>query len=87
MLKRAVETGIPVIALLTQAFYNHPDPEAAAQTVLSLNGILGTKVEVSDLLKRGDEIRLKAKDIMRRVTSEMSKMDKSQEYDVPPLYM
>lgn len=87
ILKRAIETASPAIALLAQSYYNHPDPEAAAQTILVLNSILGTNVEVSDLLKHGDEIRLKAKDTMRRVTAEMSKMDKSQEYDVPPLYM
>ncbi len=87
VLRRAIEHGIPAMALLTQSYYNYPDPEAAAVAVRTLNNILGTNVDVSELLRRGDEIRLKAKDIMRRTNAEMARMDKSQEYDVPPLYM
>jgi uncharacterized protein len=87
VLRRAYDMGIPAIALLTQSYYNYPDPEAAAVAVQTLNSILGTSVDVSDLLRKGDEIRLKAKDIMRRTNAEMARMDKSQEYDVPPLYM
>jgi len=51
-----------------------------------LNKILGLKIEVSDLLQKGEEIRLRAKDVMKRTQTEMARMDKSQEYEIPALY-
>jgi len=86
LLRRCAETSIPAIALLTQAYYNHPDPEAAAVTLTAVNKILGLDIEISELLKRGEEIRLRSKDMMHRTQEEMSKMNKSHEYDLPPLY-
>lgn len=86
MLRKCAEMGLPAITLLTQSFYNHPDPEAAAAAINALNKILGLKVEVSDLLQKGEEIRLRARDVMKRTQTEMAKMDKSQEYEVPALY-
>ena len=86
LLRRCAEVSIPAIALLAQAYYNYPDPEAAAVTLTAVNKILGLKVDTSELLKRGEEIRLRSNDIMHRTQEEMSKMNKSHEYDLPPLY-
>jgi uncharacterized protein len=86
MLKRCAEIGLPAIALLTQSFYNYPDPEAAAAAVKSVNQILGLDVDTSELLRKGEEIRLRGKDVMKRTQTEMARINKSQEYDVPPLY-
>lgn len=86
MLRKCAEIKLPAITLLTQSFYNYPDPEAAAASVNSLNKILGLKVEVSELLQRGEEIRLRARDVMKRTQAEMARMDKSQELEIPALY-
>jgi len=86
MLKRCAEIGLPAIALLTQSYYNYPDPEAAAAAVESVNKILGLKVNTSELLRKGEEIRLRSKDVMKRTQTEMARINKGQEYDVPPLY-
>jgi len=86
MLKRCAEIGLPAIALLTQSYYNYPDPEAAAAAVKSVNKVLGLSVDTSELLRKGEEIRLRGKDIMKRTQTEMARINKSQEYDVPPLY-
>jgi len=86
LLRRCAETSIPAIALLTQAYYNHPDPQAAAVTLTAVNKILGLDVQISELLQRGEELRLRSKDMMNRTQEEMSKMNKSHEYDLPPLY-
>ena len=86
MLKRCAEIGLPAIALLTQSYYNYPDPEAAAAAVESVNKILGLKVNTSELLRKGEEIRLRSKDVMKRTQAEMVRINKGQEYDVPPLY-
>jgi uncharacterized protein len=86
ILRKCTEINLPAITLLTQSFYNYPDPEAAAAALNALNKILGLKVDVSDLLQKGEEIRLRARDVMKRTQAEMARMGKSQEYEVPALY-
>jgi len=77
------ERNIPAIALLAQSFYNYPDPEAAAATIREVAKIADIKVDVSQLLEKGEEIRLRARDIMKRTQKELTQMKKSQEYDLP----
>lgn len=86
LLRKCAEASIPAITLLTQSHYNYPDPEAAAAALTAVNKILGLKVDATDLSKRGEEIRLRSKDMMHRTHEEMNRMDKSHEYDLPPLY-
>ncbi len=86
LLRKCAEASVPAITLLTQAYYNYPDPEAAAAALTAVNKILGLHVDTSELLKRGEEIRLRSKDMMHRTQEEMLKMNKSHEYDLPPLY-
>ena len=74
---------IPAIALLAQSFYNYPDPEAAAMVLKQFSKISQIKVDISKLREKGEEIRLKARDIMKRTQQEMNRMKKSQEYDLP----
>lgn len=83
MLRRCARMGIPALALLAQCFYNYPDPEAAAEILKGLGNITDIKVDVSKLLEKGEEIRLKARDVMKRTQQEMTKMKKGQEYDIP----
>ena len=82
-MRYCAERKIPAIALLAQSFYNYPDPEAAAMVIKELAKIAGIKIDVSKLLEKGEEIRLKARDIMKRTQQEMTRMKKSQEYDLP----
>lgn len=86
LLRKCAQTGLPAITLLTQSHYNYPDPEAAGAALTAVNRILDLKVDVSELLNRGEEIRLRSKDMMHRTHEEMNKMNKSHEYDLPPLY-
>jgi len=83
MLQRCASIGLPSLTLLAQCFFNYPDPEAAAEVLKELTKITGLKVDVSKLLEKGEEIRLKARDVMRRTQQELSNMKKTQEYDIP----
>ena len=83
ILRYAAESGLDAIALLAQSFYEYPDPEAAAVVVSRVTEMLNLKVDVSELLKKGEEIRLRARDVMRRTQQELNRMKKSQEYDLP----
>ena len=86
LLRNCAQVSLPAITLLTQSHYNYPDPEAAAVALTAVNRILGLKLDASELLKRGEEIRLRSKDMMHRTHEEMNRMNKSHEYDLPPLY-
>ena len=83
VLQRASNYGFSALTLLAQCYYNYPDPEAAAEVLKSLTKVTGIKVDVAKLLEKGEEIRLKARDVMKRTQQEMSKMKKGQEYDIP----
>lgn len=82
-MRYGAERKLSAIALLAQSFYNYPDPEAAAMAIKTLTKITDQKVDVSKLLEEGEEIRLRARDIMRRTQQELTRMKKSQEYDLP----
>ncbi len=83
MMQYCARTGVPALTLLAQCFFNYPDPEAAAETLKELANITEIKVDVSKLLEKGEEIRLRARDVMKRTQQELSKMKKTQEYDIP----
>jgi uncharacterized protein len=83
LLQRAANSGPPALALLSQCFFNYPDPEAAAEVLKELGKIIDVKVDVAKLLEKGEEIRVRARDVMKRTQQEMSKMKKGQEYDIP----
>ena len=83
MLMRCAQYGLPAVALVAQCFPNYPDPKAAAEVLRSLEKLTGIKVDIAKLLEKGEEIRLKARDVMKRTQEEMSHMKKSQEYDIP----
>ena len=82
-MRYSVSKKISSIAILAQSFYNYPDPQAAAMSLKELSKISDIKVDVSKLVEKGEEIRLKARDIMKRTQTEMNRMQKSQEYDLP----
>lgn len=83
VMRYCAERNIPAIALLAQSFYNYPDPEASAAALKQFTNITGFKVDVSKLFEKGEEIRLRARDVMDRTQQELNKMNKTQEYDLP----
>lgn len=83
VMRYCAEKNLPAIALLAQSFQNYPDPEAAAAAIKELTNITGLKIDVSQLLEKGEEIRLRARDVMKRTQHEMTRMKKSREYDLP----
>lgn len=83
IMRYSAERNVPAIALLAQSFYNYPDPEAAAATIREFSKISGLKIDLSKLIEKGEEIRLKARDVMKRTERELGRMKKTQEYDLP----
>jgi len=83
LLQHCMQKEVPAVSLLAQSFYNYPDPQAAAMALKGLTYMIGIKIDVSQLLAKGEEIRLKARDIMKRTEKELARMRKTQEYDIP----
>ncbi|MEM3815842.1 MAG: PAC2 family protein, partial [Candidatus Bathyarchaeia archaeon] len=87
ILKYCAEKNISAIALLAETFYNYPDPEASSVVIQALNRIMKINIDVSELIEKGEEVRLAMRDMMRRTQTELAKMRKTQEYDVPGFYI
>ncbi|MCP8304359.1 MAG: proteasome assembly chaperone family protein [archaeon] len=86
LLKGCLKRGIPAIAFLSQSFLNYPDPGAAASAILSLNKILKLDVDVKPLLEKADEIRVKARDLMKQAQGTMGAVRKPLEREIPIMY-
>lgn len=83
ILHRCAHIEMPALTLLAQCYVNYPDPEAAAVVLEELAKFTGIKVNVTKLIEKGEEIRVRARDVMQRTEQEMTKMKKGQEYDIP----
>ncbi|WXG40739.1 MAG: proteasome assembly chaperone family protein [Candidatus Freyarchaeum deiterrae] len=77
---------LPCLALLAQSFPNYPDPGAAASVIKVINKVLKMNIDVGELIKNAEEIRVKTRDLMQRTNEQGQTMGKSQEYDLPAMY-
>ena len=86
LLKESSRIELPAVALLSQSFLKYPDPGAAASVIQALNKLIGTNVEVKSLLEKGDEIRVKARDLMKQAEGSIADMQKPMEQGIPIMY-
>jgi len=86
LLKWCSKRDVPAITLLAQSFLNYPDPGAAASTILSLNKILKIDVDVKPLLEKADEVKVKARDLMKQAQGTMGALGKPLETEIPIMY-
>jgi len=76
--------GIHVVVLLAQAYYNVPDPAAAAALLKVLSSMTRLEIDVGELIEQGEKIRLAARTLMRRAAAELERMKKTHELEAPP---
>jgi len=86
MLRECSKRKISAISLLAQCFPVYPDPGAAASAIESLDKFLKLGIDVKELLEKGEEIKLKARDLMRQTALSAPKMQKGVEQDMPIMY-
>jgi len=86
ILRECIKLKIPGILLLAESFMEFPDPAAAASTLKAFSKISGIDVNVEKLMEKAEEIRLKARELMRRTQSQLKAMKKLQESEVPLMY-
>ncbi|OYT54327.1 MAG: hypothetical protein B6U77_02845, partial [Candidatus Hecatellales archaeon ex4484_218] len=87
LIKECMKEKQPNITLLAEAHLQFPDPGAAASTIESLNTLLGTNIEVKSLLEKEEEIRIKARELMRRTREQMRSLQKVQEQELRGIYV
>ncbi|MCS7098180.1 MAG: proteasome assembly chaperone family protein [Candidatus Methanomethyliaceae archaeon] len=85
--KYSLQERIPNLVLLAESYPNYPDPGAAASVITALNKFVTLNVDVKSLMDRSEEIRLSARELMRKTAENLKKMGKSQEYELPLMYV
>lgn len=86
ILKEGYKRGVKVLALLSECFFNYPDPGASASTLTALSKIIGHEINVKPLLEQEEEIRIKLRELMKRTVETMRGAGKEYEFTVPALY-
>lgn len=86
MLKKCMEKGINAVYLMAESHYKYPDPGAAASIINAISKILKMKIDVKLLLEKAEEIRITARDLMKRTEDVMKKMEKMHEKEIPMMY-
>ena len=86
LLKECLKRNISALALLAQSFLKYPDPGASASTILALNKIININVDVKPLLDKANEVKVKARDLMKQAQNTMGPMGKSLEGEIPMMY-
>jgi len=87
LIRECMREKQPNITLLAEAHLQFPDPGAAASTIESLNSLLATNIDVKSLLEKEEEIRIKARELMRRTREQMRSLQKVQEQELRGIYV
>lgn len=86
ILKDCMRANLHSVYLMAEAHMKYPDPGAAASAISAVNKLIGTNIDVSLLKEKSEEIRVRARDLMKRTGSTMDEMQKGQEQEIPMMY-
>jgi uncharacterized protein len=86
ILKDCMRANLHSVYLMAEAHMKYPDPGAAASAISAVNRLIGTKIDVSVLKEKSEEIRVRARDLMKRTGSTMDELQKGQEQEIPMMY-
>ncbi|MBM5804875.1 MAG: proteasome assembly chaperone family protein [Candidatus Verstraetearchaeota archaeon] len=87
MAKLSMHSDLPNLLLMAESYPQYPDPGAAAAVISALNKFVPVNVDTKSLIQKSEEIRLNARELMRKTSENMQKMGKSQEYELPLMYV
>lgn len=86
LLKDCMRAKLHSVYLMAESHMKYPDPGAAASAISAVNKLIGTSIDVSVLKEKSEEIRVRARDLMKRTGSTMDEMQKGQEQEIPMMY-
>ncbi|MEM3737019.1 MAG: proteasome assembly chaperone family protein [Candidatus Bathyarchaeia archaeon] len=87
LLRESLRKEQPNITLFAESHHQFPDPGASASILEALSRILNVDINVKALLEKAEEIRLKARELMRQTQQSMEAMSKAQERGTPSVYV
>jgi len=85
VLRECMRQGQQNITIMAESHSQFPDPGAAASALEVLSKLLGKDIEVDSLLQKSEEIRLKAREAMQRMSVQQQRSQ--EEGEVPGLYI
>jgi predicted ATP-grasp superfamily ATP-dependent carboligase len=86
ILLEGAKRNIPVTYLMGESHHGYPDPGSAAATVEAVGKIMGQPIDIQKLLDTAEEIRLAARDLMRKTEEAMEAAAKPGETEVPVMF-
>lgn len=86
LLKEAADANLSAIALVAQSFAKYPDPGASVELLNTLKKILQIQLDVSPLVEKAEEVRLRARDLMQQAEQTMPYPQKTVEGELPIMY-
>lgn len=87
ILKSAAKRDVKVLLALVQSHMNYPDPGAAAEVVTFLNKLLGVAIPLEPLLEQAEQLKMQMRDLMRRTSTNLSRMPIGLQLESPPGYI
>jgi len=86
LLFHCFRNNLPVIYLLSESHFGYPDPSAAAAVLTALNSLTGLDIDVKALVEKGEEIRIKARELMLQTQKAMEEMEGVKKKETPMMY-
>ncbi len=83
VIKECAAQRIPSLTLLAQSHLNFPDPAASIEALSILRDVLGIKMDLDQLRKEAEMIRIRTRDLMRQTESALRE---SRVEGGPPIY-
>ena len=71
ILRNCITLHQPNLTLLAEAYSQFPDPGAAAAVIQVVNKVLSTNVDIQNLIKQSEEIRLRMRELMATTQENM----------------
>jgi uncharacterized protein len=84
VMREAIRLGLAGTVILSQAFPDIPDPEAASSALDALSRIGGPKVDLEALRQMGNEIKLRTKELAQKAKAYSEESERA--YDLPLMY-
>lgn len=87
ILKDSIKNGLNNLVMMAQSHYKYPDPGAAAVTITAINKLLRLDINTKSLLDQAEDIRIKLRELMQRTNKQIESTQKTQEQELPPMYV
>lgn len=87
ILETCRKSGVPNVTFLAQSHLQYPDPGASAEVLKASSGFFGKEFDVTPLIEKAEEIRVKMRDVMRSTQKVMRDAGKEKEYELPSMYV